>query len=305
MRRNGFENAYTKWIATRGSNGAPLIDPEGCTPNLIIITRPYIQRALGEKGLRMKTATIRRPPGQVLDAQVKSLNYLNPLLAKIEAKAAGVDHALLPDIEGRICEAPGCNVFLVRGTRLSTPRRDILQGITRGTVIELAGAAGLDAREEDLELYHAYTADEMFLTSTAGSLMPVAELDGRTIGEGRPGPVFAALHEAYRQLLASGRHGTPVAVECHPSSQSQARQTTLANAEVLDTGAALGNVAQQRPQAGADLPRCLASSVRVICFAGALGILGSAMRARRPCWLDRFCDPAAGEQGIGAKQESR
>jgi branched-chain amino acid aminotransferase len=210
VRRNELENAYIKWILTRGSNGAPLMDPEGCVPNLIIITRPYIQRAGAATGLRMKTAAIRRPSGQVLDAHVKSLNYLNLVMAKLEAKAAKVDHALLLDMAGRICEAPGFNVFLVEGRRLRTPIHDILEGITRATVMELAAAAGLEVREESLELYDAYTADEMFLTSTAGGLVPVSELDGRSIGEGRPGPVFQSLSEAYRQALQSGERGTAV-----------------------------------------------------------------------------------------------
>ena len=211
VRLNKLENAYVKWICTRGSNGAPLMDPEGCVPNLIIITRHYIHCAAGgTTGLRMKTAAIRRPSGQVLDSHVKSLNYLNLVLAKLEAKAAKADHALLLDLSGRICEAPGFNVFLVHGNRLHTPRHDILEGITRATVLDLAREAGLDCREEDLELYHAYTADEMFLTSTAGGLLPVTELDGRTIGEGRPGPVFTRMAEAYRKLLESGRHGTEV-----------------------------------------------------------------------------------------------
>jgi branched-chain amino acid aminotransferase len=210
VRRNGLDNAYIKWILTRGSNGAPLMDPEGCVPNLIIITRPYIQRTGAATGLRMKTAAIRRPSGQVLDAHVKSLNYLNLVMAKLEAKAAKVDHALLLDMAGRICEAPGFNVFLVEGGRLRTPIHDILEGITRATVMELATAAGLEVREESLELYDAYTADEMFLTSTAGGLVPVSELDGRSIGEGRPGPVFQSLSEAYRQALQSGERGTAV-----------------------------------------------------------------------------------------------
>ena len=211
VRQNKLENAYVKWICTRGSNGTPLMDPEGCVPNLIILTKPYIHRAAGGAGgLRMKTAAIRRPPGQVLDAHIKSLNYLNLVLAKLEAKAAKVDHCLLLDISGRICEAPGFNVFLVQGDRLSTPRHDILEGITRATVMDLAAEAGLSCVEDDLELYHAHTADEMFLTSTAGGLLPVAELDGRMIGEGRPGPVFMRLAEAYREVLQSGRHGTSV-----------------------------------------------------------------------------------------------
>ncbi|NJM34888.1 MAG: branched-chain amino acid aminotransferase [Rhodomicrobium sp.] len=213
VRRNELQDAYIKWICTRGSNGKPLMDPSGCVPNLIVIARPYIQRRIGDGGgmaMRMKTAAIRRPPGQVLDPHIKSLNYLNLVLAKLEAKAAQVDECLLLDINGRICEAPGFNVFLVQGKSLRTPSHDILEGITRATVMELAKMAGFSCREEDLELYDAYTADEIFLTSTAGGLVPVGELDGRRIGDGKPGPVFSQLSEAYLELARSGRYGTPV-----------------------------------------------------------------------------------------------
>lgn len=208
-RRNELREAYIKWIATRGSNGTPLMDPAGCVANLIILARPYIHRS-APSGLRVKTVAVRRPPGHVLDAHIKSLNYLNLVLAKLEAKAAGVDQALMLDVHGRLCESPGFNVFVVKGKRLRTPVHDILVGITRETVMELAPELGYAVQECDLELYDAYTADELFLCSTAGGLLPVIELDGRPIGEGKPGPVFTALAEGYHQALTSGRYGTPV-----------------------------------------------------------------------------------------------
>ena len=213
VRRNGLKDAYIKWIVTRGSNGRPLMDPTGCTPNLIILVQPYFDRVSAERrseGLRLKTVAIRRPPGQVLDPQIKSINYLNLVLAKLEAKAAGADEALLLDLNGRLCEATGCNVFVLRDKRLLTPRHDILAGITRQTVLDLAPEQGLAVEEADLELYDAYTADEIILSSTAGGLLPVVAIDGRRISGGRPGPAFQALDKAYRELLASDRYGTPV-----------------------------------------------------------------------------------------------
>jgi branched-chain amino acid aminotransferase len=209
VRRNGLDTAYVKWILTRGSNGTPRMDPTGCEPNLIIMARPYIDRS-SPTGLRVKTVAVRRPPGHVLDAHIKSLNYLNLVLAKIEARAAGADQALMLDVHGRLCEAPGFNVFVVSDRVVKTPHRDVLRGITRETAMELATEAGLDVMETDLELYDAYTADEMFLTSTAGGLVPVVEVDGRPIGTGKPGPVLADLQDAYRRALSSDRWGTPV-----------------------------------------------------------------------------------------------
>lgn len=213
VRRNGLEDAYIKWIVTRGSNGRPLMDPTGCVPNLIILVQPFINRAseeVMERGLRLKTVAVRRPPGQVLDPQIKSINYLNLVMAKIEAKAAGADEALLLDIHGRLCEATGCNVFVVRGNRLLTPRHDILAGITRETVFELAPPLGLVAQEADLELYDAYTADEIVICSTAGGVLPVVSIDGRGLPGGRPGPVFRRLRDAYQALISSDRHGTDI-----------------------------------------------------------------------------------------------
>jgi len=213
VRLNGFADAYIKWIVTRGSNGRPLMDPTGCAPNLIILVQPYLSRASAERaaqGLTLKTVAIRRPPGQVLDPQIKSINYLNLVLAKLEARAAGADEALLLDLNGRVCEATGCNVFVLKDRRLLTPRHDILAGITRKTVLELAPKQGLATEETDLELYDAYTADEIILSSTAGGLLAVANIDGRRISEGRPGPVFRTLDSAYRELIASDKHGTPV-----------------------------------------------------------------------------------------------
>jgi branched-chain amino acid aminotransferase len=209
VRRNGFSEAYVKWIATRGSNGTPLMDITGCVANLIILSQPYIDRG-GAGGLRLKTTAIRRPPGHVLDAHIKSLNYLNLVLARIEAKAAGADQALMLDVHGHVCEAPGFNVFFVRGTTLETPAQDILAGVTRQTVIDLAPELGCTVEKGLFELYHAYTADEVFLTSTAGGLLPVVEVDGRRIGVGQPGPVFRRFRAAYQAALNSERWGTAV-----------------------------------------------------------------------------------------------
>jgi branched-chain amino acid aminotransferase len=213
VRRNGFRDAYVKWVVTRGVNGKPLMDPAGCVPNLIVLVQPYIHRASAERsaqGLRLKTVSLRRPPGEVLDPKIKSLNYLNLVLAKMEAKASGADEALLLDMNGHLSEATGCNIFLCHGERLTTPRSNILVGITRNTVLELAADLGHPASEADLQLYDAYTADEVFICSTAGGLLPIVGIDGRMVGDGKPGRVFAALRDAYGALIESPKYGTDV-----------------------------------------------------------------------------------------------
>jgi branched-chain amino acid aminotransferase len=204
-RRNAHPQAYIKWLITRGENGRPLMDPASCHPNFIVIVQPYIERVSAQRastGVSLKTVAVRRPSGQVLSPQIKSLNYLNLVLAKIEAKNAGADEALLLDLNGQLCEATGCNVLVLKDGVLRTPRRDILRGITRDAVMELASDLGFNPVEADLDLYDAYVADEVMICSTAGGLLPVTKVDGRPIGAGKPGPAFGALNEAYRKLIA-------------------------------------------------------------------------------------------------------
>jgi len=194
LQRSELDNAYIKWIGTRGSNGTPLMDPTGCVANLVILTRPYIDRD-APNGLRVKTVAVRRPSGHVLDPQIKSLNYLNLVLAKIEAKAAGADQALMLDVSGRVCEAPGFNVFVVNSTVLRTPSRDILRGVTREAVMGFAPQLGYSAQQCDLELYDAYTADEIFLTNSIMQIMPVCRVERSAVGADKPGEVTLMLTE--------------------------------------------------------------------------------------------------------------
>lgn len=212
VRANRLDNAYVKWVVTRGSNNTPLMDPAGCEANLIILVRPYIRRYSPDSssGLRLKTVAIRRPSGQVLAPQIKSLNYLNLVMAKIEAKAARADEALMLDLHGRVCEAPGYNVFIVSRGVLLTPQHDILEGITRASVMDIAEKQGVPLSVCDIELYHAYAAQEVFLTSTAGGLVPVVEIDGRIIGNGQPGPLFAQFSKAYLEMIGSADWSVPI-----------------------------------------------------------------------------------------------
>ena len=206
VRRNGLPNAYVKWLVTRGSNGTPLLDPRGCKASCIILVRPYLYMTSPERvqnGVRVKTVAIRRPPGDVLDAKVKSLNYLNLVLAKMEAVAAGADEALLLNTQGRVCEAPGYNVFVSTAGSLRTPAEDILEGITRDTVFEMASEMNLPCSAASLSLYDVYVADEVFLCSTAGGIIPVVQVDGRVIGAGVPGPVTRSITAAYMEILAT------------------------------------------------------------------------------------------------------
>jgi len=202
----GADEAYVRLIATRG-DGPLGIDPTQCSePRLICIVDriavyPENKRSAG---IDLLTSSWRRPPADVLDPRVKSLNYLNNVLAKLEAKQRGGDEALLLNAAGTIAEASVANVFAVRdGNLLTPPSSDgALEGITRATVLAVAGGEGLEAEEAEVMPEDLYGADEAFITSSIREVMPVVLADGQTIGSGAPGPVTKRLHRGYLRAVA-------------------------------------------------------------------------------------------------------
>jgi branched-chain amino acid aminotransferase len=184
-----------------------------CRPKLIVFAVPYVFILTPEQiqaGGRAMIASTRALPVQCLDPKIKSLSRLHFDLAMLQGKTAGMDVSLMLDLDGHVTEGPGFNVFVVKGGVLFSPPEGILMGITRQTVFELAAEHGLSAREAQLTAYDLYAADEVFLTSTAGGIMPLVEIDGRPIGDGKPGPVSQRIHGLYWALRESGRDGTPV-----------------------------------------------------------------------------------------------
>ncbi|HVA87830.1 MAG TPA: aminotransferase class IV [Candidatus Saccharimonadales bacterium] len=210
---NGRREAYIKVVATRGVSPEPLMDPRNCTPTLIIFVRPYLSLAGAgkrETGLSTKLTAIQRVAHTALDPRVKNLNYLNLVLAKMEAISANADEALLLDENGFVCEAPGYNLFAVRDGVVITPEHGVLEGITRETVLEICGELGISTAVKGLAPFDLLVADEIFLTSTAAGLVPVTKVDGAPIGDGRPGQMFRRIDAAYDEMQRSGRHGTPI-----------------------------------------------------------------------------------------------
>lgn len=212
-RRCGLRNAYIQCIVTRG------LPPEGerdlrlCRPTVLIFALPYVWILSPEKiqeGARVKISSTRSLPPQSLDPKIKSLDRLHFELAILEAKAAGMDETIMLDINGYVTEGPGFNVFLVQDNVLYSPPDGILMGITRQTVFEIAAEQGIRTQIAPLTAYDLFAADEVFLSSTAGGIMPVAEIDGRPIGEGKPGLISRQIHDAYWAMRESGRHGTPI-----------------------------------------------------------------------------------------------
>ncbi|MGB9660951.1 MAG: branched-chain-amino-acid transaminase [Moorellaceae bacterium] len=203
-RRNNLRDAYIRLVVTRGKGDLGL-DPRKCPKPLIFCIAAQIQlypEELYEKGLELVTVATRRNIPDALDPRIKSLNYLNNILAKIEATRAGAPEGLLLNKEGYVAEATGDNIFIVKDGHLYTPPAyvGLLEGITRNTVLELARRLGLPAEERVFTRHEVYAADECFLTGTAAEVIPVVQLDSRPIGDGRPGPVTRRLISHFREL---------------------------------------------------------------------------------------------------------
>lgn len=209
LARSGIANAYLRHIVTRGVGDLGL-DPRKCPRASIIIIVDVIKMFPAERlaeGLVVVTAGTPVAQRESLSPRVKSLNYLAHVMAKLEGINAGADEALMLDSGGTVAEASGQNVFVVKDGVLRTPPvfAGILQGVTRDAVLELAEELGITAKEEQLNRYDLYTADEVFLTGTATEIVSVRSLDGRRIGETLPGPVTARLMEAFRELIRRER----------------------------------------------------------------------------------------------------
>jgi len=208
----GADDAYVRFIVSRGE-GALGVDPTTCpTPRIVCIVdniRLYPAEKL-ERGLELVTSSWRRPPPDVLDPRVKSLNYLNNAMAKLEARRRGADEALLLNAAGQVAEASVANVFALRRGVLATPPATdgALEGITRGAVLELAPREGIPCAERTLGRFDLLGAEEVFLTGTGARIVPVRSLDGELIGKGEPGPVTRRLTALFAAL--AGSTGAPI-----------------------------------------------------------------------------------------------
>jgi branched-chain amino acid aminotransferase len=208
-RRNRIRDGYIRLVVTRGA-GTLGLNPRSCKQPSVIIIAGKIQLyppELYQQGMDIITVPTTRNLHSALNPAIKSLNYLNNILAKIEANNAGCEEAIMLNAEGFVAECTGDNIFVVKEGHLLTPplSAGALYGITRRTVMDLAAQSGLAVSEPDLTRYDLFNADECFLTGTAAELMPVVKIDGRTIGSGKPGPVTRNLVTKYHTLTkASG-----------------------------------------------------------------------------------------------------
>ncbi len=210
-RKNKIVNGYMRPIVTRGKGDLGL-DPRRCKgATVAIIAQPFdpLYGDAYEKGLKVVTTSWRRNPPQCVNPNIKCLNYLNNVLARIEANQADADEALFLDSEGYVSEASADNFFIIlNGVVTSPPSVTNLRGITRDTAMELAEQRGWKTRKRLFTLFDVYSAEECFITGTAAEIGPVVDVDGRSINDGKPGPMTLELMKAYKDLVNST--GTPI-----------------------------------------------------------------------------------------------
>jgi branched-chain amino acid aminotransferase len=203
-RRNEIVDGYVRVCVSRGKGDLGL-DPRKCSQPTIVIIADKIKLysdKLYNNGLKLIISSVRRIPPESMDSKIKSLNYLNNILAKIEANSADADEAVMINVNGFVTECTAENIFTWRDGVLRTPGAyvGILEGVTRGVVIELAKRANIPVEETMLNAHDLFVADEVFLTGTGAELIPVIEIAGRRIGNGKPGPIYRRLLQDFQEL---------------------------------------------------------------------------------------------------------
>ena len=206
LRRNNLRDAYIRPIVSRGYGDLGL-DPNKCkkaTVIIIAIEWGAMYGNLYEVGLTAISVAVRRNSPDSLPPNIKSLNYLNNILAKIEANIKGGNEAIILDSRGLVSEGSGDNIFVIKNGKVYTPYTiNNLKGITREAVIDAAATRGYNILERDMGLFDLYTADEVFVTGTAAEVAPVTRVDGRVIGTGKPGPITKELMAAFKELAST------------------------------------------------------------------------------------------------------
>src|SRR5437660_574389 len=212
IRQNHLRDGYIRLLVTRGIGNLGLNPTQCKSPSVIIIaaTIALYHEDFYKKGLTIVTCATRRSNPAALNPAVKSLNYLNNVMARVEANLAGADEALMLNDAGNVAECTADNVFIVKHGQIFTPPvvSGELRGITRSVVFEIAAELGVKVSETDITRHDVFVADECFLTGTAAEIVPVVKADGRSIGNGKPGPVTARIIARFRQVTRET--GTPI-----------------------------------------------------------------------------------------------
>lgn len=213
LRKNNLRDAYIRPVVTRGKGDLGL-DPRKCPKPTVFIIATYWGAMYGdlyEKGLEAITVAVRRNAAEALPPNVKSLNYLNNILAKIETIYKGGDEAIFFDTNGYVSEGSGDNIFLVKnGCVITPPTLNNLRGVTRQVVLECVSEMGITCKEQNCGFFDLYTADEVMVTGTAAEVAPIVKIDGRVIGSGKPGPIARQLMAAFK--VRTQEEGTPIGI---------------------------------------------------------------------------------------------
>lgn len=208
FRINNIKDGHARIMLSRGV-GTMGLDPRNCRASSLTVMAYPFPPVYKEKAIRMLTSSVRRKGPLSVDARVKCSNYMDNILAKLQAMAAGVDEALMLDNQGYLAEATGENVFAVKKNKIATPYATAaLAGITRDTVMEIAHTDGFEVEEQNMTVHDLYTADEVFLTGTAAEIVPVLQIDGRTIGSGQVGETTTRIQQLYKEYVQA--HGSPI-----------------------------------------------------------------------------------------------
>jgi len=212
IRTNQLQDAYIRVVISRGIGDLGL-DPRKCdTPTVVIIASDIelYDESLYKKGLKVRTVPTRRNGPEMVNPRIKSLNYLNNILARIEANLVEAPEAIMLNTQGYVAECTGDNIFIIEDNTLYTPPRyaGILKGIKRGVALKVAENMGLEVKEEQFTRYDLFNADECFLTGTAAEVIPVVEVDGRQIGNGKPGEITGEIITRFREI--ANNNGVPI-----------------------------------------------------------------------------------------------
>ncbi|MFI5450035.1 MAG: branched-chain-amino-acid transaminase [Candidatus Bathyarchaeia archaeon] len=214
IKKNGLSDCYVKIVVTRGVAWVPLMtSKEEPHTSMIIFVSPPVGVVSDEKirkGAKLLSTTIKRSHPESIDPRIKSVNYQGAVLMRREVVEGGADEAVSYGYDGYVAEGGGDNIWIVKNGILMTPSHGVLEGITRETVIEIAQQLGYRAINTNINKYDLYQADEAFLSSTAGGIIPVIEIDRRPVGSGAPGPITKRIQERYTEMLEKGIHGTPI-----------------------------------------------------------------------------------------------
>ena len=214
LRKNNLKDSYIRLVVTRGTGDLGL-NPKKCPKATVIVITDTISlhnSEAKEQGVTAMISWVKRDPVDATSHEIKSLNYLNSILAKIEANIAGVDEAICLDKNGFICEGVAENVFIVKNAKLFTPPSytGALSGITAAETMKLARKLGYDTKEKNITPYELFNADEVFFTGTAAEIVPIREVNGRKIGDGKPGPATKKLMAEFQKVANDPKEGVPV-----------------------------------------------------------------------------------------------